>query len=449
MMCATRRMPFVSVVFRLGEWDENQLPLPPRKRDGMMGEAAQPAPAGAGSLVWRRRHAFRFFLAAALSGDFAYQMQSVAVAWQVFQIRHSTIDLGLVGLAAFLPTFVLALVAGYLADRHDRKTIALLAALGDVLSSIAFLSLVMLQMSSVTLYLLIILCQGTVRAIGSPAERTLLVAIVPPDRYLAASARFSSLGQLVVIGGPAAGGALIVFGTAASFAAAAAMSMISALALALLFVQRHVHEGHAPTLRDALGGLRFILASGTIAGAISLDLVAVLFGGATALLPVYADTILHWGPLGLGALRSAPALGAAVTGFVLSRHPPRRRIGRTLLITVAGFGFSTIVFGLSQSPWLSLIALAFVGGTDMVSMVIRDGLVQLNTPDAMRGRVNAAEGVFIGASNQLGAFESGMLAAAIGTVPAVVAGGVATIVVILLWTRVFPGLRRADRYVTP
>ena len=190
----------------------------------------------------------------------------------------------------------------------------------------------MLQLSSVTLYLLVVLCQGTVRAIGSPAERTLLVAIVPPERYLSASARFSSLGQLIVIGGPAAGGALIVFGTAASFAAAAALSTISALALAVLFVARRVHEGHAPSLRDALAGLRFILARDTIAEvAISLDLVAVLFGGATALLPVYADTILHWGPLGLGALRSAPALGAAFYQVrPVAAHPPRRRIGRTL-----------------------------------------------------------------------------------------------------------------------
>lgn len=395
----------------------------------------------------RRRNAFGCFQAACLSGDFAFQIQSVAVAWQVFEIRHAALDLGLVGLAAFLPTFVLALAAGYVADRYDRKTIALLAAFGSMLSSLAFAALVMFEVQAIAAYLAVVLGMGIVHAFGSPAERTLLIAIVPPERYLNASARYSALQQLVVIGGPAAGGALIALGGTAAFAAAAAISACSAAFFALLTVERCVRERTAPSFREAFEGVRFIWAHDAILGAMSLDLVAVLFGGATALLPVYADDILHWGPAGLGALRSAPAVGAAIVGLMLARHPPQRRIGPMLLLSVAGFGLATIVFGLSRSPLLSLAALGFVGGKDMVSMVIRDGLVQLNTPDAMRGRVNAAEGVFIGASNQLGAFESGSLAAGIGAVPAVVAGGVATLAVILLWTRMFPALRRADRYV--
>ena len=250
-----------------------------------------------------------------------------------------------------------------------------------------------------------------------------------------------------MIGGPAAGGALIAIGAGAAFGAAAAIASISVVAFALLIVERRGRPSSAPTLRDALDGVRFIFARQKLVGAMSLDLVAVLFGGATALLPVFATEVLHWGPVGLGALRSAPALGAAVTGFALARRPIQRHIGRTLLIAVAGFGLATIVFGLSRSAWLSLIALTLIGATDMVSMVIRDGLTQLNTPDAMRGRVNAAEDLFIGASNELGAFESGTLAAAIGAVPAVVAGGIATMMVIALWARYFPLLLRADRYV--
>ncbi len=394
----------------------------------------------------RRTHDFAFFLAAFLPARFAFQVQSVAVAWQVFAIRRDPFDLGLVGLAAFLPTFVLALFAGYTADRFDRRKIALGAAVGATLSSVALVVLVLAGTHTVGPYLVVVLCLGIVRAFGSPAEGTLLVSIVPPARYLGASARYSALQEVVVIGGPAAGGALIVLGAEVAFSVAALSSAVSVIALALLHVEPRERVGDVPTLRDALDGIRFIVARKKLGGAMSLDLVAVLFGGATALLPVYADTILRWGPVGLGVLRSAPAVGAALTGFLLSRRPPRRRIGRTLLVSVAGFGFATIVFGLSTTPWLSLVALVFVGGTDMVSVVIRDGLTQLNTPDAMRGRVNAAEGVFIGASNQLGAFESGVLAAGIGTVPAVVVGGAATLAVILLWTRFFPELVHADRY---
>lgn len=393
------------------------------------------------------KHNFSFFLAAFLPASFAFQVQSVAVAWQVYEIRHSKLDLGWVGLAAFLPTMLLSLFAGYVADRHDRKLIALCAAVGAMCASLALVALTLMHTSTVAPYLAVVLCLGTVRAFGSPAEGTLLVAIVPAERYLSATARYSTAREIVLIAGPAVGGALIVFGAAFAFAAAALFSAVSVLAFLFLFVERPKRETAAPTWRDALDGVHFIFARPKLLGAMSLDLVAVLFGGATALLPVYATDILHLGPLGLGMLRAAPAVGAAISGLVMSRHPPQRGIGRTLLIAVAGFGIATVVFGFSTTPWLSLVALAFVGGTDMVSMVIRDGLTQFNTPEAMRGRVNAAEGVFIGASNQLGAFESGVLAAGIGTVAAVTIGGAATIAVIVAWMRFFPALIKADRYV--
>ncbi len=394
----------------------------------------------------RQAHGFKILLTAFLTGRFAFQMQTVALGWQVFSLRHSPFDLGLVGLAAFLPTLCLAIVAGVVADRYDRKIIVALAAAGETIGFCALMALVHAHTDSIAPYLMVELLMGTVRAFGEPAEGTLLISIVPQERYLSASARYSSLRQLITIGGPTAGGVLYALGPAIAFGAAALVQSIATMAFIALYVERVAIAQSAPTLRVALEGIRFIFARQRLLGAMSLDLVAVLFGGATALLPAFAD-ILHWGPVGLGALRSAPALGAASVGLWIAKRPPSRHVGRTLLIAVAGFGASTIVFGLSRWGVLSLIALVFVGGTDMVSMVIRDGLTTLNTPNEMRGRVNAAEGVFIGASNQLGAFESGTLAAAIGIVPAVVAGGIVTIGVILLWTRFFPGLVKADRYV--
>lgn len=387
---------------------------------------------------------YRRFLAGMLLGDFALQVQSVAVGWQVFSLDRRPLDLGLVGLTLFLPTFTLWFAAGIFADRHDRRLIASAGAFAEAALSLALAALVVAHTRALWPYLVILLAVGIVRAFGTPAERSLLPAMIPRNEYLRAQANYSSLRELAQIAGPAAGGALVALGTPVAFAASTVLLVVSAGILARLRVPRTVHVD-PPTWCTAFDGLRYVIRRRVIAGAISLDLFAVLFGGSTALLPVYADVILHVGPMGLGVLRSAPAVGAAAVAAVLARHPPERRVGSTLLVAVTGFGLATIVFGLSRNFILSLAMLAIVGGADMVSVVIRNGLVQLGTPNAMRGRVNAVENVFIGASNELGAFESGTLAAFIGTVPSVVAGGAATLAVIALWALAFPSLRRADR----
>lgn len=379
-----------------------------------------------------------------LSDSLAYQIQSVAIAWHVFSLAHRPFDLGLVGLALFAPIFVLALPAGVFADRHDRRRIAAATALIEAVCVIGFLAAVHAHVTALGVYLAILTVIGAARGFGTPAVRSLLPNIVEPEDYLRAQATYSSLRQITIIGGPAAGGALVALSTSLALGTSALGLVISALLLNALRIERVLHE-EPPRLRDAFDGLRFIFSRPVVAGAISLDLFAVLFGGATALLPAFADGVFHVGPAGLGALRSAPAVGAALVAVLIVRRPLRRRVGPTLLVTVAGFGVATIAFGLSRNFALSLVLLAIAGGADMVSVVIRSGLVQLATPDAMRGRVNAVENVFIGASNELGEFESGTLAGFIGVVPAVVAGGIGTLAIIAFWSVAFPALRRADR----
>jgi MFS family permease len=385
------------------------------------------------------------FFVGMLSGDVAYQIQSVAVAWHVFTLQHRPLDLGLVGLALFLPTFAFALPAGVFADRHDRRAIAVGSGLIEALCAAGFVIAIGLHVRALAPYLGILTIVGIARAFGAPAERSLLPSIVAPERYMRAQATYAALREVAVIGGPALGGALVALSTQLAFAVAIAALVVFAFAIAALRIDAHDRPVTPPTWRDAFEGLRFIRAQPIIAGAITLDLFAVLFGGATALLPAFADGIFQSGPSGLGALRSAPAVGAALVAAMLARRPLRRHVGRTLLVAVAGFGCATIAFGLSRSFVVSLVMLAIVGGTDMISVVIRSSLVQLATPDAMRGRVNAVENVFIGASNELGAFESGSLAALIGVVPCVVAGGCGTLAIIALWGIFFPALRRADR----
>ena len=390
------------------------------------------------------------FFAAILSADVASAVQGIAVAWHVFTLHHRPFDLGLVGLTLFLPAALLVLVTGLFADRHDRRTIVVLATCAEMAAALVFLGLVLAHAERLWPYLGVVLAIGTARAFGAPAERGMLLALVPEGAYLRVTASFSAVRQFVVVGGPALGGALVALGTPVALAASAVLLALSAAALLILRVPPRASAGdtRATTLHEALGGLRFIREQPVILAAISLDLFAVLFGGATALLPAYADAILRAGPLALGFLRAAPAAGAALSAAYLGRRPLRSRVGRTLLVAVAVFGVATIVFGLSTNIGLSFVALAIAGAADMVSVVIRSGLVQLSTPDAMRGRVNAVENVFIGASNELGEFESGTLAAFIGVVPAVVAGGAATLIVVALALAAFPQLRRFDRFAT-
>lgn len=386
---------------------------------------------------------FAAYFVARQAGLLAFSIEDVAVSWQIFQLRHSPLDLGLVGLVLFLPQLLLALPAGVLADRADRRLIIIASSMGEALGLGGFVALIVLGVHSVWIYLGAVAFIGIAHSIGIPAQRALLVNIVPKERFVRAQALTSSIGQLIIIVGPALGGALIAVGTPVAFGAAAAAYV--AATGAFTFLRRHAVEYEdVPMLHAAMEGVRFIFRRRVILGAISLDLFAVLFGGATALLPVFATQILHVGPTGFGMLRAAPAIGAALVAGYVARHSLGRGAGRLLLVCVSGFGAATIIFGISRNFILSLVSLAFTGAFDMVSVVIRNSLVQLRTPNEMRGRVGAVENVFIGASNELGAFESGGLAALIGTQASVVLGGAATLAVIALWSVLFPELRQFE-----
>ena len=390
------------------------------------------------------------YFVAVLTVEGAAQVQTVAVGWTVYGIHHRAFDLGLVGLVMFAPSLLLVFVAGHLADRYDRKRIVVFAAIAEAACSLTLAGLALAHVRDLGIMLAVILGIGIARAFGAPAEATVLVNIVENGAYMRVQARYSSLREIVVIAGPALGGALVAVSDVAAFATAGAMTLVSVVAFALVHVRA---TDRAPSTEfdagSALGGVRFIMSRPIVLGAISLDLFAVLFGGASALLPIYADQILHVGAFGFGMLRSAGGLGASLTAIVLSQRTPNRRVGRTLLVTVAGFGLAMLAFAYSRSLWLSIAALAAAGAFDMVSVVIRNGLVTLNTPDAMRGRVNAVESVFIGASSDVGAFESGTLAQFLGPVAAVAIGGVATLAVVGIWAGAFPALRHSDRLAPP
>jgi MFS family permease len=374
-------------------------------------------------------------------------MVSVAVGWQVYAIHRSAFDLGLIGLAEFLPMLLLALPAGQLADRLPRTTIAAVSAFGE--AAVVALLLVVTLRGAHQLWAFVALAAstGAAAALGSPAGRSLTPQIVPPDLLAGAMALRSIAGQAANIGGPAVGGLLFALSPEAVYATGVVLLVGSGLMM-LTITKPELTERELeppPRLESLLLGVRFIRASPIILGAITLDLFAVLFGGAVALLPLFARSVLHTGPFGLGLLRSATALGALVAGVRLARKPLGGRAGRTLFLSVGIFGASIIVFGLSHWFIVSFAALAVSGFVDMFSMNIRQTSVALATPNAVRGRVNAVEGVFIGASNELGAFESGAAAALLGAVPAVVAGGAVTIALALVWGRLFPVLAHVDR----
>ncbi len=390
---------------------------------------------------------FLLYMCATLGAEIGGQIVFVAIGWQVFLISHQPFDLGLVGLAMFLPAIVLVFASGVIADRFDRKTIVILARLAEALCACGYVGLALAHVGAVWPYLAIALGLGATRALSRPAEKTFLPNIVATEVFVSAQAAYVTGRELTVIVGPAIGGALLALAAPVAFGAAAAAALLSAVIYTFLRIRRSERRAEPQTWRTALAGLGFLRAQPVVFGSIALDLFAVLFGGATALLPVYADTILHVGPVGLGWLRSAPSVGAAVVAAVLTRRPPQRRVGALAFIAVIGFGLATIAFAFSTVFWLSLVALAIMGAFDIVGGVVRNGLVQLNTPDAMRGRVIAIQSVFTTTSNELGAFESGTLAAFIGTVPAVAAGGVLALGVAAVCAQAFPALRRADRFV--
>jgi MFS family permease len=392
------------------------------------------------------RHAdFRRLWASMLCSGIALQMAQVAIGWQVYSIRHNAFDLGLIGLAEFVPVPLLALPAGQLADRLPRVGLVFVTTLGDAVVAALLLVVTLHGAHRLWQFVALAVLTGAINALGSPAQRSLVPEIVPAELLTGAIALRSIAGQAATIGGPAVGGLLFAVRPEAVYAATAAMLIVSALMLLRVTrpdVRPMTDRANVQTL---FGGVRFIRGTPVILGAITLDLFAVLFGGAVALLPLFAKSILHTGPFGLGVLRSMVAVGALVAGFKLARRPLGGRAGRTLLIVVGTFGASMVVFGLSRWFWLSALALAVSGFADMYSMNIRSTTVALATPNPLRGRVNAVENVFIGASNELGAFESGAAAALLGATPAVVAGGVLTIGLALVWPRLFPALASVDR----
>src|SRR5579864_2262283 len=380
----------------------------------------------------------------------ALEMQSVAVGWQVYEITRRPLDLGYVGLAQFLPNVFLFLLAGHVADRFSRKNLLLICNLGFVVCSALLIEITRLGPHNVRPIYAVLVLLGIARAFNSPAGRSLLPALVPVEIFPNAVAWNSTTYQTAAILGPAIGGLLYALfrGPSGVYATSVIACVIATAALARIHIRPSDRAKEEVSLRTVLAGLHYIWTHKIILGSISLDLFAVLLGGAVALLPVYAREILHTGPWGLGLLRAAPGVGAALMAILLAYQPLRRRVGKIMLFCVGGFGVFTIVFGVSHSLVLSLISLTLVGASDMVSVVVRGTLVQIATPDSVRGRVNAVDMIFIGASNEFGEFESGVTAHWFGTVPAVILGGVGTVVVVALWAWMFPELREADR-LTP
>ena len=375
----------------------------------------------------------------------AVEMAFVAIGWQVYEIHGDPLDLGIVGLAMFLPLPLLALPAGHLADRYPRRTILALSVGLDAVVAVGLLAVTRSGADATWPFFALAFGTGVASALGAPAGRALTPSLVPESMLVRALAQRSVALQLSVIGGPALGGLLFAIQPELVYAVSTLFSLVAVAAVLALRSGREGVGTGSPDLRSLLGGVRLVRRTPVLFGAISLDLFAVLFGGAVALLPVFAKDVLEVGPAGLGVLRAAPAAGALVAAVVLVRRPIYRHAGRTLLTVVALYGLTIVVFGLSETMWLSLLALAAGGGVDMVSMVLRQTILPLVTPDELRGRVNAVEMVFISASNELGAFESGVAAALVGAVPAVVIGGVLTVGVAVVWTRLFPDLARVDR----
>ncbi|MGH7072856.1 MAG: MFS transporter [Stellaceae bacterium] len=385
-----------------------------------------------------------FWTARSLSA-FAVQMAAVATGWLVYQLTHSAYFLGLIGLAQFVPVLLLTLPAGHIADRFDRRRIVAICQFIEG-AALALLAIGVLgRWLSLGEIFAAVAVLGAAQAFERPTMAALLPSLVPPRILPRAIAMSSSANQSANIIGPAAGGLLYAVHVAVPFTAAAGLMLAAAILVTAISARpKAAGAREKATLASVFSGIAFIRARPILMGAISLDLFAVLLGGATALLPIFADNILGTGPWGLGVLRAGPAAGALVMSIVLTRMSLRRRVGTKLFVAVAAFGLATILFALSRNIVLSFVALVAVGAADNVSVVIRSSLVQLGTPDAVRGRVNAVNSLFIGTSNQLGEFESGITAGLMGAVPAVLLGGAATIAVAIIWMRLFPALRQVE-----
>jgi len=375
-----------------------------------------------------------------------FQMLGVAVGWQLYDLTGRALDLGLVGLAQFVPMILLTLVVGQVADRYDRRLVVILCEIAKAAVAAALaLGAIGGWQTRTTIFALVALL-GAAQAFENPAMSALVPEVVDRSLIAPAMAWVISAGQTAQIVGPALGGLLYAFGPGAAYFTAGGLFILAGALAVAIRVARRVRPREPLTLETVFSGAAFIYGQRVLLGSMSLDLFAVLLGGATALLPVFAKDILKVGPVGLGVLRSAPAIGALATSVFLARYPLEHRLGSTLFRSVIVFGAATVVFALSTDFVLSLVALTILGAADVVSMVIRMSLAQIRTPDAMRGRVSAVHSLFTGTSNQLGAFESGVLAALIGTVLSVLLGGLGTIAVAAIWMRLFPELRRLGRF---
>lgn len=384
---------------------------------------------------------FRFFWLTTLLVSFAVQIMSVSIAWQIYDVTANVLLLGLVGLSLFLPALVLILVTGLTADRFNRRGIMAVCLGVELLCALGFLALVNAEAHEVWPIFGILIVLGTARAFWGPAAQSLAPNLVPPLALSNAITVNASAWQFASIMGPAAGGLLYGVAPIVAFGTAGALLLVAMVCVLLIPRPARRESQQATSLDTMLAGFRYIFSNKVVLGAISLDMFAVLMGGAVALLPVYVKDILHAGPQELGALRAAPGIGAIVMALYLTRFPIRDNAGKVLFLFVGLFGVFTVVFGLSTTVWISIPALVLVGAADMVSVTIRETIMQLWTPEAVRGRVNAVNSVFVGASNELGEFRAGTVAHFIGPVAAVVVGGFGAIAIAVIWSRAFPGLR--------
>ncbi len=385
------------------------------------------------------------FVAARSFSEFAWQITTVAVGWQIYQLTGSAFYLGVVGLVQFVPNALLVFIAGHAADRYDRRRVVQLCQFAQGAAAIYLAARGLTGSLSALDIFLVLLVIGIATAFESPALLALLPGVAPDGQLQRATAFSSGASQIATITGPAVGGLAYSLHPAAPYAIMALFWLLAGLAADAIRLERAVKPTEPPTFSELFAGISFVRTNPAILDTISLDLFAVLLGGATALLPIYARDILHAGPWALGVMRAAPAVGALVMTAVLTRHPLTRRVGMRMFQAVIAFGVATVVFALSTQIWLSVIALAALGAADTISVVIRVSLVQLATPDGMRGRVGAVNFLFIHTSNQLGEFESGLTAALLGAMPAALIGGLGTIAVAVLWMKLFPSLRKVER----
>jgi MFS family permease len=405
-----------------------------------------PATATANGFAVLQHRNFAFYLSARTLGTIAVQMQNVAVGWQVYAMTRNLFDLGLIGLAQFAPFLALILIAGHTADRYNRRNIIALTMTAQLLCGLALLAFSLAGLQVVWPIFAVLVLYGSARAFMGPATQAILVNLVPAQGFTQAVALSSSAQHVAVILGPVLGGLLYLAGPTTVYTVSSSMLLVAVCAMWLTSRVPQITRKEPVSWHTVFEGLRFVWSRPIVLGAMSLDLFAVLFGGATALLPALAHDVLHAGPTGLGMLRTAPGVGAAVCSVLLAFRPITRRVGAWMLGGVAVYGIGTIVLGSCGNIVVALVALVLMGAGDMISVFVRHLLVQYETPDEIRGRVSAVNSVFIGASNELGEFESGITAGWLGLVRAVVFGGAATLAVVGAWAVLFPALSRMDRF---